>query len=310
MTVAVILPKPWGEYYVAALQALLPGRSVRAWPELGPLDGIRYVVAYAPPEGLLASMPNLKVLMPIGAGVEHLLADRQLPRHVPIVRLLQPDLVQRMVEYVVMTVLEHHRQARRYREFRAERRWQQLLPPSAAERRVGILGLGHLGLASAPALRSLGFQLAGWSRSSKSVEGIQCFHGREQLPAFLARTEILVCLLPQTTETTGLIDRRVLEGLPKGASLINASRGAIVNDADLLAALESGHLEEATLDAFSVEPLPADHPFWVHPRITVTPHVASAATPDAVGRFVRSVIEKVEAGGSLGDLAVDRSRGY
>lgn len=308
-SLAVFLPKPLDEYFVPALRAALTGRDVRVWPDIGPHGDIGYALALAPPPGALASLPNLTCIVPIGAGIDHLATDPQLP-DVPIIRGVQPDLVARMVEYVVLGVLQHHRQARRYREFQHRCEWRQLVPPAASERTVGILGLGTIGRACAQALGALGFRLRAWSRTEHVQAGVHCFSGEERLGDFLCGTEILVCLLPLTEQTRGLLNARRLAQLPRGASLINASRGAIVVDDDLIEALDTGHLEEATLDAFAVEPLPSSHRYWTHPQVTVTPHVASTVTPTAVASFLQSVLRRLEAGEALADLRVDLQRGY
>ncbi|MEM7727931.1 MAG: glyoxylate/hydroxypyruvate reductase A [Pseudomonadota bacterium] len=247
--------------------------------------------------------------MSIGAGVEHLLADDLLPAHVPIVRMVQPDMTQRMTEYVLQHVLAHHRRARCLADAQMRKAWLVLDQPSARERCVGILGLGRLGATAAQALTPLGFDVWGWSRTPKSIPGIQSETGSAGLETVLKKAEILVCLLPLTAETTGLLNADTLRLLPPGASVINAARGPIIVDGDLLAVIDQSHIREATLDAFSVEPLPQDHPFWTHPKITVTPHNASAVTRDALAYRLIAVVETVRSG-LRPEPVVDRTRGY
>ena len=299
-------PRDW----VPALQAEVSGLDVRVWPELGDPADILYALAWNPKPGLLASLPNLKAIFSLGAGVDGILADNTLPRGVPLVRMVDDSLTEGMVEYVVLQVLDWHRQGALYRGQQRKALWRPRRQKLARERGVGVMGLGTLGQAVALGLAALDFDVAGWSRSEKTIDGITCFHGSGQgFGHFLARSEILVCLLPLTAETTGILGGKTFARLPKGAYLVNAARGAHLNETDLLAALGSGQLSGAALDVFADEPLARGHPFWRDPRITITPHVASVTHARTAAKSVAANIRRVEAGEALENL-VDLDRGY
>ncbi len=292
-----------------ALKAALPGRSVRQWPEQeAPRGNIAYAVAWHPPPGVLARLPKLKAVFSVGAGVEHIFADPALPG-VPVVRLVDATLTEQMSAYVLLHVLRHHRRQPEYEAQQAERLWKPLPCPPAARRRVGILGLGVLGLDAARKLKALGFPVAGWSRTRKHEEAIASFAGHEELPDFLARSDIVICMRPLTPETRGLLNAQTLALLPEDAALVNAARGGLIDDAALLAALDSGRLSAATLDAFASEPLPREHPFWRHPRVTVTPHIAAITDPASAARIIAGNIGRMERGEAPLHI-VDPRRGY
>lgn len=303
-----VLPEAWRTYYLDGFRECLRDVHLLLPEDKPESDSVSYAFVLAPPPGYLARFPRLKAIMPVGAGVEHILADPDLPE-VPIVRMVQPDMAQRMSEYIVQHALNHMRRFRQIRTAQACKTWNLFASPTAREFTVGILGLGTLGCHAATYLTSLGFNVRGWSRTPKSVPGVTSFAGADSLPEFLSACDILVSLLPLTQETTHLIDAHTLSCLPRGASLINASRGGIINDGDLIACLDSGQVSEATLDAFDIEPLPADHPYWSHPQVTVTPHCASAATVEAVADRLREVIALVEQGG-MPSPVVNRATGY
>jgi glyoxylate/hydroxypyruvate reductase len=295
--------------------SLAPERDLRVWPaRIGEPADIRYACAWNAPPGLLASFPSLAAIFSLGAGVDHLAGDPTLP-DVPIVRVVDPDLTVRMTEYVVLQVLMHHRRQRRYDIQQRERVWRDIdNQPAATDVKVGIMGLGVLGLRAAQALRHLGFQVAGWSRSPKPLPGIASFSGEGGLDAFLAASEILVCLLPSTPDTQAILNLGLLrklkrDGALRGAYLINAGRGALQVDADILAALDDGTLAGASLDVFPAEPLAPDSPFWSDQRVIVTPHNAATVTPMALARHVLRQIGRLEAGLPLENV-VDRTRGY
>ena len=299
--------------YERTFAELAPDLDVRCWPDHGPKANIRYALVWDPPPGELKSYPNLEVIFSSGAGVEHILRDPDLPA-LPIVRLVEPNLTMRMTEYVVLHVLLHHRRILDYQNQQRDRRWRELAQPGADEVRVGVLGLGVLGLDAAEKLAALGFQVAGWSRTPKKLAGIAHYDGAEGLDAFLARSDILVALLPLTSGTTGILNRALFAKLPKdgrlpGPVLINAGRGGLHVEADILAALEEGDLWAAPLDVFEPEPLPETSPLWRHPRVVVTPHNASISDERAVVRYVLRQIAAHEAGENLEHL-VDRARGY
>jgi glyoxylate/hydroxypyruvate reductase A len=274
---------------------------------------VHYAAVWKPAPGELAAFPNLRVIFNLGAGVDALMADSSLPG-VPLVRVAVGDLTDRMAEYVVLHVLMHHRQELYLRASQREKRWQPKFQWPASAISVGIMGLGTLGSNAAEVLRRLGFRVSGWSRSPRHVDGIDCFHGNAQLDAFLKRTDILVCLLPLTPDTRHILNRGLFAKLnrnsPLGAPvLINAGRGGLQNEADILKCLDDGTLGAASLDVFANEPLPAESPFWAHPKVVLTPHNAADTDADEISKYVARQIERFEAGGALENV-VDPARGY
>lgn len=270
----------------------------------------RYVLTWAPTPGWLAGLPNLRAIFSLGAGVDHITTDPTWPSHVPLVRMGGEEPGQRMGEYIAWACLTLLRNGRDFAVAQAERRWNYKVgEDTARDLTVGIMGLGALGAAAVPMLRGLGYRVAGWSRSRKAVEGAESFAGPEELDAFLARSDVLVCLLPATPDTAGIVNAALLAKLRPGAAFVNAARGAHVVVPDLLAALDSGHLSGAVLDVFEPEPLAPDSPLWTHPGITVTPHVASVARRRERARYVAEAIAGFEAGAPLPNL-YDPARGY
>jgi glyoxylate/hydroxypyruvate reductase A len=274
---------------------------------------IHYAAVWKPTPGELAGFPNLKVIFNLGAGVDALMADKTLP-DVPLVRVAVEDLTDRMGEYVVLHVLMHHRQELYLRESQRVKRCAPKYQWPANAISVGLMGLGVLGANAAEILRRIGFRVAGWSRSERRIEGVECFHGDDGFEPFLRRTDILVCLLPLTPQTRQFLNRDVFEKLngtsPMGAPvLINAGRGGLQNEADLIACLDDGTLGGASLDVFAQEPLPPDSPFWTHPRVLLTPHNAADTDPDEISKYVARQIARYEAGGALENV-VNRKRGY
>jgi glyoxylate/hydroxypyruvate reductase A len=300
---------PWVERF----RRLMPEGSVVALGDKFDRAAVRYVASWKHPPGSLADLPNLAAIFSLGAGVDHLMGDPHLP-DAPIIRIVDDDLTNRMSEYVVLHCLSHLRQQRRYEAQQRERVWlDDRDQPAAREVRVGIMGLGVLGVDAAAKLAMMGFDVAGWSRSPKQVAGLPTFAGEAGLDAFLGRTDILVALLPLTEDTRGILDRRLFERLARdgriGPVLINAGRGGLQVEADILACLDDGALQAATLDVFETEPLPASSPLWSHPAVTVTPHNAAMSAPDSIGAQVVEQIRRFEAGGALVNV-VDRGLGY
>jgi len=293
------------------LTALRPGLRSIPYGEEGLRDeDIAYVLTWEPPEGWLARLPNLKVIFSIGAGVDHITRDATWPRHLPLVRMGGEEIGQRMGEYVAWACLHLLRNGRGFAHAQGEARWHYVPGERTAQDvTVGIMGMGSLGATAVPMLRGLGFPVIGWSRSRKEVAGAESFAGAEELDAFLARVDILVCLLPSTPETKGIVDAALMAKLPAGAAVVNAARGAHVVVPDLIAALDAGHLSGAVLDVFEPEPLPQDSPLWAHPKVTVTPHVASIARRRERARFVADAIGAFEGGQALPNL-YDPERGY
>jgi glyoxylate/hydroxypyruvate reductase A len=308
MAILFLSPSDDPAEWLPELQRQIPGREVRVYPDIGNPDDIDYALIWRPPAGVLKQLPHLKVMLSLGAGVDGVLNDPELP-DLPLVRMVEPGLTEGMTEFVVLQVLYWHRQMEAYRAQQHDSVWRQLPQKLARERRVGILGLGVLGEDAARVLTELRFDVAGWSRSARKLPGINCFHGAAGLSAFLAQTEILVCLLPLTEETTGILNWETLAALPKGACVVNVARGGHVNEADMLAALDSGHITGASLDVFVEEPLPPDHPFWSDERVIVTPHVAAVTHARTSVVHIAEQIRRFEAGLPLENL-VDRKRGY
>ncbi|HUC63499.1 MAG TPA: glyoxylate/hydroxypyruvate reductase A, partial [Alphaproteobacteria bacterium] len=287
----------------------LPDLELRVWPEIGDPAEIEFAAVWRAKAGMLKSLPNLRFIFSLGAGVDHVLLDPDLPQGVPICRVVDPYLTQRMSEYVALHVLRYHRRQPEFDAQQMRGEWKELYFPTAPERKIGIMGLGELGADAAAKLKALGFDVAGWTRSPKTLPGVASFHGPEGLGPFLARSEILVCLLPLTAETRGILSKALFARLPKGAALINCARGAHLVEGDLIPALESGQLSYATLDVFTPEPLAPNHPFWRHPRITVSPHVASITDPRTVVQLIAENVRRYRAGEPLLHL-VDVKRGY
>jgi glyoxylate/hydroxypyruvate reductase A len=304
----------WRERFRAELpqhEIFLPGE---------PFDRrqVRYAASWKHPAGSLSGLPNLEVIFSLGAGVDHLFSDPRLP-DVPMARVVDPDLTTRMSEYIVMHCLMILRQTRRYDAQQRERLWiDDRDQPAARQVRIGILGLGELGQDAAAKLLHLGFDVAGWSRNPRQVQGVSCFSGGGGLEAMLARTDILVCLLPLTADTRGLLSAPLFGKLSTdgrrhpslgGPHLINAARGGVQNEADILSALDSGGLASAVLDVFAAEPLPEQSPIWAHPKVTVTPHNAAMSSAEAIAALVGQQIRAFEAGEPLLHV-VERQRGY
>ena len=301
---------PWLKRFAA----LLPGRTLVTPETLVDRAVVRYAIAWRPPRGLLAELPRLEAIFSLGAGVDHILSDPRLP-DVALARIVDPDLTARMSEWVALHCLMHLRQARRYARQQRERIWEDDEDqPVARDTRVGILGFGELGRDAAGKLATLGFEVAAWSASPKTAPGIACFDGPAGLDAMLARSDILVCLLPLTAATRGILNARLFAKLPRdgrldGPILLNAGRGGLQVEADILAALDSGALKGVSLDVFETEPLPQDSPLWRHPAVFVTPHNAAISHPDAIARSIAEQILAHERGEPLRHL-VDRGRGY
>ena len=285
-----------------------PEIDFRIWPDVGDPARVRFLAAWEPPDDLATRFPNLEVLFSSGAGVDQF-DFSALPATLPVVRMVEPGIVRGMVEYVTHAVLDLHRDMPAYRRQQARGEWQPLPVRTAGERRVGVLGLGSLGQAVLAQLVAFGFDCAGWSRSRHVIDGVACHAGADELGAFLARSEILVCLLPLTESTRGFLAAALFSKLPAGASLVHVGRGPQLFANDLLAALASGQLREAVLDVTDPEPLPPSHALWQHPNIRITPHIASMTQPLSAAEVVLDNLRRFDAGETMVGL-VDRTRGY
>lgn len=301
-------PSDPADRWRAALEREMPELEVRVWPDAGRLEDIDYALVWASPDELLHDLPGLRVVFSLGAGVDHLVGP-QLPAGVPLVRMVDPALTEGMVEYVLYQVLRHHRGMPDYEARQAREEWRAHDQVRPGERRVGLLGLGELGGACARALAGLGFDVGGWVRTPREMPGVRVFPGDEGLGELAARSDILVCLLPLTDATRGILAAGLFRRMPRGAVLVNVARGEHLVEEDLLVALGEGHLAHAVLDVFAGEPLPAGHPFWNHPRVTVTPHVASLTNPETGAARIAAGIRRDRAGEPL-DHVVDPGRGY
>ena len=288
----MIVPAKWSDLWTAklgegAINILVHGRDTYA-PE-----SIDYVLSFRPPVGLLKTFPNLKAAFSLGAGVDGFLCDPDYPRRVPLVRFVDQSLSAEMAQYVLMQVLIHHRHQRSFDGAQAERKWRQtVLPRRTEDTRIGMLGLGEIGSFTARRLMELGFPVSGWSRGRKNLPGLKSFAGDVELDAFLAQADILVCLLSLTRKTAGILSAKAFAAMPEGSFVINVARGGHLVEADLIAALDSGHLSGAVLDVFDEEPLPQASPLWSHPKITVTPHIAAISQPAIA---VQSVLDGIAA---------------
>ncbi|MGH8851903.1 MAG: 2-hydroxyacid dehydrogenase [Casimicrobiaceae bacterium] len=302
--------------WLAALSRALPAARVHAWDagaedaaRTQPSHAVDYALVWKPPPPLLPRLGSVKAIFNLGAGVDTLAGIDRLPPSVPVVRLEDAGMAEQMAEYVACVVLARFRDFEAYAAAQRAAAWRPLPRQDKHCFGVGVLGIGVLGTAVAAALRAFGFPLFGWSRTRKHVAGVESYAGRAELDAFLGRCRVLVCLLPLTVDTRGLLDRRTLSRLPAGAYVVNVSRGAVIVDEDLLALLDQGRLAGATLDVFGDEPLPAAHRFWHHPRITITPHVSAVTQVEASVAQIAAKIASLEAGLPITGI-VDRARNY
>jgi glyoxylate/hydroxypyruvate reductase A len=303
-------PEPWLQRFS---ERLAGHRIVIANEKDAAVEGFRYAAVWKPAPGFLGRCKGLEVIFNLGAGIDALLQDRTLP-NVPLVRIVNQDLRKRMTEYVVLHCLMHHRRQRALDDAQARCAWEASEQPAASAVRVGILGLGELGQHAAEVLYRIGFQVAGWSRARKTAPGIRSYAGLGELDEFLARTDILVALVPLTPDTQGILNRDLFQKLSRDGALgfpvlINAGRGGLQVEADIISCLDEGTLSAATLDVFDEEPLPASSPFWRHPKVTVTPHNAADSDPEAISDNIAAQILDYEAGKPLRNV-VDRSKGY
>jgi D-3-phosphoglycerate dehydrogenase/glyoxylate/hydroxypyruvate reductase A len=309
MAVLVLPTSPFVERQLAALRALAPEERIFTDPAATPAAEIEALLAFRLAPGIVSRFPALKFVACAGAGADDLLAAPDLPAHLPIVRAVDPLQGVRMAQYVALMALRHYRDLPRFEAQQREALWSR--PPAASEQAfaVGVMGYGSTGAPVADMLRRLGFPVAVLTRTAHAIDGITCFAGSEALVPFLAQSRILVCTLPLTATTRGLLDARTLAGLPRGAYVINVSRGGVLREADLVAAIDAGHLAGAALDVFATEPLPADSVLWRHPKVICTPHVAAEPRPEvAAAQFVDN-LRRARSGASLVNV-VDRIHGY
>lgn len=294
-------------FLLPALRALEPGLDVAVWPEPRALEA-EVAVCWDPPRGVFARMPRLKLVHSIAAGVDNVLAGQTLG-DARVCRVADPSQAQGMLQYVLWGVLYFHRGFDRAADGQRRRAWERPLLRPAAECRVGVMGLGELGRYVACGLSALGFRVSGWARTPRTLDGVAVHTGDGGLPAFLAQTDILVCLLPLTPQTRGILDRRTFAGLPQGSALIHVGRGEHLVEDDLLQALARGQLRGALVDVFPEEPLPPGHPFWQAPGLVVTPHMATMASAAAIAQQIVRNLRQHRQGAPLYN-EVDVARGY
>lgn len=310
MTVKVLFAGRAGlwDSYEAHLETALAAAGVEAeiGPHVDPQEARYLLISVKDAPQDYAVFPRLRAVQTLSAGVEHVAGNPTLS--VPLARLVDPGLTQGMVEWCAGHVLRHHL-GMDAQITRSEPTWDPKVPPLAWNRKVAVLGLGALGQAVGEALTALGFKVHGWSRSAKSIAGIACHHGNEGLKSALQGAEIVVLLLPKTAATENVINAQSMTQMARGAVIINPGRGPLIDDEALIAALGEGQIGHATLDVFRTEPLPQAHPFWAHPNITVTPHIASETRPDTAAQVVAENIRRCEAGEEMLHL-VDAARGY
>jgi glyoxylate/hydroxypyruvate reductase A len=309
MEVAFVAPEEDPQDWLPGLRAALPSARFHLWPEIPDSAAIDVALVAKPPAGSLSRFRGLKLIQSLWMGVDGLLADPTLPRGVPIARVIDPGMLAAMSETVLARVLDWHRDLYRYRTQQRARLWRQLPQRLASDRRVGLLGLGELGRQAAQRLLQLGFRVCGWSRRQKKIDRIECHSGAGGLDALAAKCGALVCLLPLTAETRGILNARLFARLPAGACVVNVARGAHLVEADLLAALDSGRLAHAYLDVFETEPLPETHPFWSHSGISLTPHVAALTEPRTALPLVIRNLERAQRG-EAPEAQVDPAAGY
>jgi glyoxylate/hydroxypyruvate reductase len=305
-----ILPRAWAGLWQTRLADGSAVTLFRHGEETYDPAAIDYALSFRPPQGLLKSLSNLKAVFSMGAGVDGFFAHGDYPAEVPLIRFCDPTLTVEMAQYVLMHALIHHRGQRALDEGQTKAEWRQAILPRRTENTgVGILGLGEIGLFTARRFADLGFRVSGWSRGRKDIPGIACFAGAAELPEFLSRADIAVCLLPLTGDTKGILNARLFAAMPKGGFVVNVARGGHLNEAELIEALDSDHLSGAALDVFAIEPLPRDSKLWRHPKITVTPHVAAISQPAVAAEYVLSGIAQFEKG-EMPENVVDVTRGY
>jgi D-3-phosphoglycerate dehydrogenase/glyoxylate/hydroxypyruvate reductase A len=309
VSILVLNTSPFVEQQRAALAQLAPDLQIHTDPRAAAPADIEALLAFKLAPGIAPRFPALRFVACAGAGVDQLLANCDVPARVPVVRAFDPMQGQRMAQYVTLMALRFHRELPRLEALHAQAQWHRFLPADERKHAVGIMGYGSIGAPIADALRGLGFPIRVWTRSPRQIVGVETFAGRDGFAAFLAGTAILVCALPLTRATTGLLGASQFAALPRGAFVINVSRGAVLREDDLLAAVGSGHVAGAALDVFETEPLPTASPLWRHPNILCTPHIAAMPRPDVAAKHFLENLRRARAGLELLNV-VDRDRGY
>ena len=309
MSIIIICPNNNPEPWLTALTSIGLNIDVQIWPSDKPKSDITFALCWQHPEGILNDYPNLQCICSMGAGVDHLFKDRQLPTNVPIVRLVDPAMNQSMFEYISSAAFFYLRNIDLYQTQQLKKQWLQHPSKSVSKTTIGIMGLGQIGNFCAIKLSKLGFAVKGWSKTSKTIDGVNTYSGNEQLTEFATDISILVCLLPLTKELKGVLNLKLFQSLTKGSCLINVARGEHLVESDLLTVLSSKHLDSAFLDVFIEEPLPQEHPFWSQSNIQITPHCSSVTEPQSVAEQIINNYQLVKASKKLINL-VDINKGY
>ena len=287
------------EVWSSGLQEAMPEMDVRVYPDEGDVNDIEYAVVWKHPRGILTRYPNLKAILSLGAGVDHVISDPELPDELPIVRLVDKKLTHEMILHSLHWVLHFHSDQYLYRIQQQSREWIQQSSVQSEDRTIGIMGLGNIGKAIGDSLINLDFKVIGWGASPKSSPGaIEYYYGQEQLSGFLSQTDILINVLPLTENTKDILTKTELSYLPKGSFIINIGRGGIINESDLLSILDTRHIAAAALDVFAEEPLPENNSLWDHPSVYVTPHIAGQSNPSSAAKTIAENIRLIEMGES------------
>ena len=285
--------KVWHQW----VQSELPEIDVRVYPDVGNENEIEYAVVWKHPHGILKRYPNLKAILSLGAGVDHILSDPDLPKDLPIVRLVDVKLTHEMCFHALHWVLHFHSDHYLYMKQQLDRKWQQQNSIQPEDRTVGIMGLGNIGRGIGESLIDQGFKVLGWGANQKSSLGdIKYFFGKVQLSDFLVKTNILINVLPFSKDTKNMLRKDELKFLPRGSFIINMGRGGIINEADLLSLLDENHITAAALDVFEQEPLPTNNPLWSHPSVYITPHIAGQSNPKSSAKTIAENIRRIEDG--------------
>ncbi len=312
MAVAMLNTLDHCEAWAEAIRSHAPELDLRIWPEIGNAEEITHAVVCHPEVGALKQLPNLKAMHSLWAGIDHVTKDPEMPWSVPLIRMVDHSLSQGMKDYVTGHVYRYHLMMPVFEALQAVKIWNQSVPPLVEERAVGVMGIGVLGADIAKQLAGLGFKTSGWARSKKDIPGVTCYAGSGEMEAFLSGLDILVLLLPNTPETADIINRESLAMLPKGAAIVNAGRGTLIDDDALIEAIDSGHISGATLDVFKTEPLPEDHPYWTHPNVVITPHVAAETRISTASQVIVKNIRHLDGGGAIAGIegVVNADAGY
>lgn len=309
MSVLVISQDKISSKLVELFASQVPGNTFHLWPEIGDPAAVEYAVAWKPPPGELAKLPKLKAILSFAAGIDHLASDPALPRHIPVVRAVSEASCLTMSGFCISQVLRYQHRLALYESFQRQGLWKQVPPHDMSDTKVGVLGMGVLGADLAERLQALGFAVNGWARSPRDFAGVTMFHGVDGLLPCVAASNVVVCLLPLTAETRGILDAKAFAAMPKDGYVINVARGLHVVTADLIAAIDNGHLEGATLDVVDPEPLPPESPLWRHPKIVVTPHTSGRMSNQRVALNLVAMLREVLSGKPLANV-VDWSKGY